>query len=54
VASTVFTNYAFGKISVFGNSRAEAVRLDVMGLLVDQFGLFKMRCTAFARTSCLG
>lgn len=47
VASTVFTNYAFGKISVSAILALSLFGSSVMGLLVDQFGLFKMRVHRF-------
>ncbi|MEN6595841.1 MAG: DMT family transporter [Clostridiaceae bacterium] len=47
VASTVFTNYAFGKISVSAILALSLFGSSVMGLLVDQFGLFQMRVHRF-------
>ncbi len=47
VASTVFTNYAFGKISVSAILALSLFGSSVMSLLVDQFGLFKMRVHRF-------
>jgi uncharacterized membrane protein YdcZ (DUF606 family) len=54
VASTVFTNYAFGKISVSAILALSLFGSSVMGLLVDQFGLFQCACTASARTQLPG
>lgn len=47
VATTACTNYAFGKISVSAILAISLFGQSVMGLLVDQFGLFKMRVHRF-------
>ncbi len=47
VATTACTNYAFGKISVSAILALSLFGQSVMGLLVDQFGLFQMRVHRF-------
>lgn len=47
VATTACTNYAFGRISVSAILAIGLFGQSVMGLLVDQFGLFKMRVHRF-------
>ena len=47
VASTVSTNFAFGKISVSAILALSLFGSSIMSLLVDQFGLFKMRVHRF-------
>lgn len=54
VASTVFTNYAFGKIPVSAILALSLFGSSVMGLLVDQFGLFQMRVHPFRARQLLG
>jgi transporter family-2 protein len=47
VATTACTNYAFGHISVSAILALSLFGQSVMGLLVDQFGLFKMHVHRF-------
>lgn len=47
VATTACTNYAFGRISVSAILAISLFGQSVMGLLVDQFGLFQMRTHRF-------
>jgi transporter family-2 protein len=47
VATTACTNYAFGKISVSAILAVSLFGQSIMGLLVDQFGLFRMRVHRF-------